>query len=439
MRESAAKVVVFGDAQGLPPLIELLPRGVLRGIVVAALRPASHDPARSLATTHEVPLLVQPKFNTREYRDFFHQLVALSPDLIIVSSYSMLLHEDVLAVPRYGAVNIHAALLPSGRGPNPLQWAIIRGESTTGVTLHEMTPGFDEGPIIDQISVPIGFGDTWLTVRERQQVASAELLVRNLERLLSGSWISVPQDDARASRNRRRTPADGRFEWSDRVIDIYNKVRALLPPLPPAHTDDGVGGLILFSQFTTPWELASMKYGDRGGCTMVAETVRLRPLRPEDGPRFCDWIAARDSGGFVGPWLPEHDCERWLETAMTERGDMIAFAIETVADGQSIGICQLTEISWHHRCAELKVTIGDEEARGPGISAAAVRLLVAFASSELGLRRFGAQIPATHSRSIREYQSAGFSLEGVMRDAAWVDGRWTDVVVMATLQTDLVP
>lgn len=262
---SDAKVVVFGDAESLPPLLRLLPPGVLQAIVVAAIRPRSHDAGKQLALEHHVPLLVQPKHTSAEYRVFVGRLQALTPDLLLVHSYSMLLREEILALPRFGAVSVHAALLPVGRGPNPLQWAIVRGESTTGVTLHEMTIGIDEGPIIDQIEVPIRFEDAWLAVRDPQEAAAMELLARNMGPLLTGTWPSIAQDEGRASRHRRRTPDDGRFELSDRVIDIYNRIRALLPPLPPAHTVDESGTLAIFDEFKTPWELASMKYGDRGG------------------------------------------------------------------------------------------------------------------------------------------------------------------------------
>lgn len=432
------KVVVFGDSESLPSLVGLLPPDVLKGVVVAAIRPGSHDVGRRVAVEHSVPLLVQPKYGGPEYPGFVARLQALTPDLILVYSYSMLLREDVLSLPRFGAINVHSALLPNDRGPNPLQWAIIRGESMTGVTLHEMTIGIDEGPIIDQIEVPIAFGDSWREVRGRQEVATLELLVRNMGPLLEGAWASIPQDEAKARSNRRRTSNDGRFEWSDRVIDIYNMIRALLPPLPPAYHVDSEGTLTIFGEITTPWELASMKYGDRGGATMAAETVRLRPLRRDDGPLLYEWITDRDSAALNGPWHPvsEVDHEHWLESAMTKRTDMVVFAIETVEDGLAIGTCQLVDINWLHRSAELRIRLGEDAARGRGFGTEAVRLLADFAFIDLGLHRVALHVFATNLRAIKAYEKAGFSREGVLRDAAWIEGRWMDVVVMSTLRPE---
>lgn len=171
---------------------------------------------------------------------------------------------------------------------------------------------------------------------------------------------------------------------------------------------------------------------------MVAETVRLRPLRRDDGPLLYAWITDHDSAALNGPWLPvsEVDHERWLESAMTKRTDMVVFAIETVEDGVTIGTCQLVDINWLHRSAELRIRIGDEAARGRGFGTEAVRLLVGFAFDDLGLHRVALHVFATNPRAIRAYEKAGFVQEGVMRDAAWIDGHWTDIAVMATLKPD---
>lgn len=438
MTPSDAKVILFGDAESLPQLVQLLPRPRLVAIVVAAIRPHSHDVGRRVAGEQQVPLLVQPSHGSPEYRAFLRQLRALDPDLYLVHSYSMLLREEVLELSRLGAVNVHAALLPHGRGPNPLQWAIIRGESMTGVTLHEMTAGIDEGPIIDQVEVPIGFDEDWRMVRERQDEATIELLSRNIGRLLAGSWTAIPQQEERATRNRRRSPEDGRFAWSDRVVDIYNLVRALLPPLPPAHTTNADGTNLVADEFATPWELASMKYGDAGGCTMAAEMVRLRPLRREDGPLLSAWITDCDSAAFNGSWLPvsEIDHDQCLDSVMKQRTDMVVFAIETVEGSRTVGTCQLVDINWLHRRAELRIRIGDKTARGQGYGTEAVRLLTNFAFLDLGLHRVALHVYATNLRAIKAYEKAGFSREGVLRESAWIEGRWMDVAVMSTLRPE---
>jgi methionyl-tRNA formyltransferase len=190
---------------------------------------------------------------------------ALQADLIWVNSYSMILREDMPATARLGGVNIHASLLPRNRGCNPIQWGIIHGEMEGGVTLHEITAGVDEGPIIEQRRVPIDITDDWLVVRDRIAVATDELIATNLTRILEGAWSSLAQDVARASYGRRRKAEDGRFDWTMPVIDIHNQIRALLPPLSPAFHVYAADYRMPMTDRLTPHALTSLKYGPVGG------------------------------------------------------------------------------------------------------------------------------------------------------------------------------
>ena len=259
------RILVFGDFSGVAQLLRHAPSQHLVGIVCAAIRPQYHTSLSEVAQSHHLPLLIQPKVNSQDYAAFKEAVSQLAPDLILVNSYSMILREEILAIPRLGGINIHSALLPKYRGCNPTQWAILSGESLTGVTMHEMSAGLDEGPIIDQRAVPIFFEDSWQSACARISRATDDLIAANLHAMLAGKWQTRLQDDAEANYCRRRTPDDGLFDWSEPVIAIYNKIRALLPPMPPAYYLDTSGTQVPMLLQLTPWQLAALKYGQVGG------------------------------------------------------------------------------------------------------------------------------------------------------------------------------
>lgn len=234
------RVVLFGDTAGLPQLLRMHALSGVQSLVAAAIRPGQHEELAALAKTHALPLLLQPKPGDAGYGAFVARLRDLAPDLLIVNSYAMILRSDVLAIPRFGAVNVHGALLPAYRGANPTEWALINGERETGVTIHVMDDGIDTGPIIAQRKVPVRFADTWLDVRHRVMAAADDLLAETLPAILAGGVTLSPQAPAAGRSWRRRRAEDGRFAWSQPAIDIYNLVRALVEPHPGASVDGEV-------------------------------------------------------------------------------------------------------------------------------------------------------------------------------------------------------
>jgi methionyl-tRNA formyltransferase len=228
------RLVLFGDTVGLPQLLRVVAPSAVTALVAASVRPAQHAVLTELAERHTLPLLLQPLPRAPDYAAFIGRLRELAPDLLLVNSYAMILRPDALAVPRFGAVNIHGALLPAYRGANPTEWAVINGERETGVTIHAVDAGIDTGPIIAQRKVPIRFEDTWLDVRRRVGAATEQLLADMLPAILGGMAGLQPQLDASRRHWRRRTAEDGRFDWSQPAIDIYNLVRALVDPHPGA-------------------------------------------------------------------------------------------------------------------------------------------------------------------------------------------------------------
>lgn len=429
------RILLFGDIPGIPQLMRHFQPQYLVGIVCAVIRPQYQASLSEIAQSHHLPLLIQPKVNSQDYPAFKEAVNRLAPDLILVNSYSMIVREEILAIPRLGGINIHGALLPQYRGCNPTQWAILNGESLTGVTMHEMSAGLDEGRIIDQRAVPMFFEDSWQSAYARISLATDDLIAANLDAMIAGNWQASPQDDAEAKYFRRRTPDDGLFDWSQPVIAIYNKIRALLPPLPPAYYLDASGSQVPMLQQLAPWEIAALKYGRVGGGAMVAKRVRLRALLREDSALLYEWINQRELVILNAPYHPvsELDHESWLESMLKKRFDLVIFVIEDIASEQAIGSCQLFNINWRHRSAELQIRIGDQRFQNQGLGSEAIQLLCRFGFDDLNLHRIYLSVFKNNERAIGAYRKCGFAEEGVMREAAFIDGQWLDVALMGLI------
>ena len=165
------------------------------------------------------------------------RVAALRPDFLFSFYYRSLLPPAFLALGPRGALNLHGSLLPRYRGRAPVNWVLVRGETATGVTLHYMDEKPDHGDLVAQAEVAIDPSDTALTLSRKLAAAAAALLRRTLPLLREGRAARVPQDHARATYFGRRTPADGRIDWSESATRIYDLVRAVTRPWPGAFTD----------------------------------------------------------------------------------------------------------------------------------------------------------------------------------------------------------
>jgi methionyl-tRNA formyltransferase len=160
-------------------------------------------------------------------------------DFIFSFYFRRLLPSWQLQVAKRGAFNVHGSLLPRYRGRAPVNWAILRGETETGATLHHMTERADAGDVVDQQRVPILADDTALDVTRKVTVAAELVLERSLPRLLDGTAPRVPQPTLPGHCFGRRRPEDGRIDWSQPAKVVHDLVRAVAPPFPGAFTDIG--------------------------------------------------------------------------------------------------------------------------------------------------------------------------------------------------------
>ncbi|HXI03782.1 MAG TPA: bifunctional UDP-4-amino-4-deoxy-L-arabinose formyltransferase/UDP-glucuronic acid oxidase ArnA [Candidatus Saccharimonadales bacterium] len=220
----------------------------------------------------------------------------LRPDVLFSFYYRKLVREPILGIPPDGCLNLHGSLLPRYRGRAPINWAILRGEKETGVTLHYMTPRPDDGDIVGQRAFPIGGDDTALDVFNKAEAAAGELLDELLPLIASGKAPRTPQDPEKATYFGGRRPADGEIDWTADARDVRNLVRAVTKPYPGAFTSLRSEQILLWSVEET----AAPKSPASAG-----QVVSVDPFVIACGRGAVEVVAGQTPGGLhlAGPAL----------------------------------------------------------------------------------------------------------------------------------------
>ena len=228
------RIAIFGDTDGIKKLIKYIPKVNISVFICSYSRKQYFKEIEILSEKLSIPFLIQPKYNTLEFKEFIKEFKKLKINLIWSNSYSIIIRKEILQLSTLGGLNIHAAFLPANRGANPIQWAIINRNDFTGVTLHVIDNSIDTGDIVDQIKIPILIKDDWLTLKEKVESQTDFLIKRNYKNILNGNILAKKQDNNLATYNKRRNIDDGFFRWSDPIIDIFNMIRAQIYPLKGA-------------------------------------------------------------------------------------------------------------------------------------------------------------------------------------------------------------
>ena len=210
------------------------------GVEVAAVYTHEDDPGEErwfdsvadLARARGLAVLTPERLDGAEEE----RIRALAPDLVFSFYYRSLIPERILRLAPLGAFNMHGSLLPRYRGRACVNWAVLSGETETGVTLHHMTARADRGRIVDQASVPIGPEDTAHDVFLKLIPLAGTVLRRSLPAILAGRAEGVEQDESRATTFGRRRPSDGLMDWAGSARALHDLVRAVAPPFPGAFT-----------------------------------------------------------------------------------------------------------------------------------------------------------------------------------------------------------
>lgn len=187
-----------------------------------------------LAQCLEVPVY-QPLKN--ELIDYAPYIIKENLDFIIVCGYKYIIPVSVFSLPRYGTINIHPSLLPNYRGQHVINWAIINGQTETGVTLHLIDDQLDTGDVLVQKRIPIFIDDTARDLHDRIYVEACKLLNHFFAQFKMDKKLSLnKQDSSKATFFKPRKPSDGCVNWGESGIQIYNLVRAISEPWPGAFT-----------------------------------------------------------------------------------------------------------------------------------------------------------------------------------------------------------
>ncbi|MFM2486832.1 bifunctional UDP-4-amino-4-deoxy-L-arabinose formyltransferase/UDP-glucuronic acid oxidase ArnA [Celerinatantimonas yamalensis] len=219
---------------------------------------------------------------------WIERIQAMQPDFIFSFYYRDMLSQTLLDCASQGAYNLHGSLLPKYRGRAPVNWALLRGESQTGVTLHQMSARADEGDIVAQQAVTIAPDDTALTLHGKINQAADSLLQTVLPQLLDGSATHTPQDHTQASYFGRRSAADGKIDWQQSAQQIANLVRAVTQPYPGAFSFIGDRKLLI-------WEGKAIEQASTAAPGTILST---HPLQIACGDGILQIEAGQSEGGL---------------------------------------------------------------------------------------------------------------------------------------------
>lgn len=176
------------------------------------------------------------KPSTPNTPDFIQIIKDLKPDVLFSFYYRQMISDDILNIVNSKAYNLHGSLLPKYRGRSPLNWAILHGETRSGVTLHKMVRKADRGEIVDQEGFDILEEDNVCTLQPKMSKAASTLLKRALPAIFTGKEKLTPQDESKASYFGGRKAEDGIIHWEKSAKEINNLIRAVTDPFPGAFT-----------------------------------------------------------------------------------------------------------------------------------------------------------------------------------------------------------
>lgn len=162
-------------------------------------------------------------------KEFIEKISSLQPDFIVVVAYGFILPQELIAIPKYGVINIHASLLPKYRGASPIQSAILNGDKETGVTIMLIDDKMDHGPLLAQKTITILNNDNFESLHDKLSQLGADLLLDTVPKFYSEQIKPVPQDESKATYCKLITKIDGKIDWNKAAQEIERQVRAFTP------------------------------------------------------------------------------------------------------------------------------------------------------------------------------------------------------------------
>jgi methionyl-tRNA formyltransferase len=291
------RVLFYGTpAFALPTLEALIQHHQVVATVTQPDRPAHRgqrltaSPVKERAGAAGIPVLQPARLRDPEWPE---RLRAYGAEVGVVVAFGQILPRAVLDVPGRGCLNVHASLLPRYRGAAPIAWAIIRGETETGVSIMQMDEGMDTGPVLLTARTAIGVDETAGALAGRLATMGAHALLEALSRI--DRLTPVPQADAEASMAPRLKKTDGEIDWMRPARDLVNLVRGC-NPWPGAHTRTPTGALLIWKALALPEERTEAPGTLVGHGASVAVATSAGILLP---------VEVQAEGRRVMPW-PEY-------------------------------------------------------------------------------------------------------------------------------------
>lgn len=238
------KIVFFGTPQfAVPTLSKLLSDSTIEvlGVVTQPDKRRGRgnktqpSPVKQVALEHNLPVW-QPK-RIKKDRETINNLMATKADAFVVVAYGQILSSEILELPRLGCINVHGSLLPQYRGAAPIQWSIVNGDRTTGITTMLMDIGMDTGDMLLKAETEIKLLDNAYDLAENLANQGADLLLETLVKLEQATITPTPQDHSQASYARLIDKDDFALDWSKSAIAIHNQVRGFFPNCYATLTD----------------------------------------------------------------------------------------------------------------------------------------------------------------------------------------------------------
>ena len=315
------RVALFGSPTfALPVLDALLARHEVVLAVAQPDKPAGRGnkvtPPPVAARARELDVRLEQPPRLRRNEDFFELVRSLKLDVAITAAYGKILPQTLLDIPKHGFLNVHASLLPKYRGAAPIQWALINGETETGVSIMQTEAGLDTGPVRLVKKLEIDPDDTALELFGKLSVLGADALTDALGKLACGELPSCPQNGAEATVAPLLSKDDGRIRWDEPAAQVYNRYRGVYawPGSFTAHS----GKMLKIAQLSPvkpPVKASGSEFGEIVALSPAGVTVKcaegavlLQTVQPAGKPKMPAYSWANGYGAKVGArlgYLPE--------------------------------------------------------------------------------------------------------------------------------------
>lgn len=233
------KVVFMGTPDfSVPALEKIAEKHQVAAVVTQQDRPKGRGhkyqftPVKEKALELEIPVYQPEKVKNSEFVDILKQI---NPDVVVVIAFGQILSKEILDLPKYGCINVHASLLPKYRGAAPIQWAVIDGEETSGVTTMVMAEGLDTGDMIDKTVIPLDAKETGGSLFDKLAAEGGALILKTLEKLGNNTATRTPQKEEESTYAGKITKELGRIDFHKSATEIERLIRGL-NPWPSAFT-----------------------------------------------------------------------------------------------------------------------------------------------------------------------------------------------------------